>query len=317
MKRALLIGIDDYDRFPALGGCVNDVSAITPLVSRNEDGSPNFECQTLVSSPNRVSRDMVLRSIDALLAPGADVCLLYFAGHGAQEIDDVTLVTTDGTSETPGVRLSDLLGKMVTSQLREVNIVLDCCFSGGAGGVPQLGSSAAVLRPGLSILTASRVDQASEETPDNRGLFSVHLEAALEGGAADVLGKITVAGLYAYLSEAFGAWQQRPTFKANIHRPHDLRKCDPAVPIEGLRRLHNLFPTPSAEFALDPSYEDTEPPRHEKHEIVFKLLQKFRAAKLIEPVGTDHLYFAAMEHKTCRLTPLGKHYRHMAEQGWL
>lgn len=317
MKRALLVGIDDYDHFRPLGGCVNDVSAITPLMSRNEDRSPNFECQTLASNRSRVTRDVVLRSITALLAPGADVGLLYFAGHGAQVSNDVTLVTTDGTSETPGVKLSDLLGQAASSQLREVNVILDCCFSGGAGGIPQLGSSAAVLRPGLSILTASRGDQVSAETPDDRGLFSVHLEAALEGGAADVLGNITVAGLYAYLSEAFGAWQQRPTFKANIHRAHDLRKCNPAVPIEGLRQLPIFFPTPSDEFALDPSYEDTEEPRHEEHEAMFKRLQKFRAAKLVEPVGTDHLYYAAMEHKSCRLTPLGKHYRHMAEQGWL
>lgn len=317
MKRALLIGIDNYANFSPLSGCVNDVSTITPLMSRNEDQSPNFECQILVSNGSRVTRDVLLQGISALLAPGADVGLLYFAGHGAQEKDDVTLVTTDGTSETPGVKLSDLLGKVADSQLREMNVILDCCFSGGAGSIPQLGSSAAVLRSGLSILTASRGDQVSAETLDNRGLFSVHLEAALEGGAADVLGKVTVAGIYAYLSEAFGAWQQRPAFKANIYRAHDLRKCDPAVPIEGLRQLHILFPAPYDEFALDPSYEDTEEPRHEDHETVFKLLQKFRAAKLVEPVGTDHLYFAAMEHKSCRLTPLGRHYRHMAEQGWL
>src|SRR5947209_14326513 len=38
---------------------------------------------------------------------------------------------------------------------------------------------------------------------------------ALDGGAADVLGKVTVASVYAYLSETFGPWDQRPTFKAD------------------------------------------------------------------------------------------------------
>ena len=39
MKRALLIGIDEYDRFGGLDGCVNDVNMLEPLLSRNDDDS--------------------------------------------------------------------------------------------------------------------------------------------------------------------------------------------------------------------------------------------------------------------------------------
>ena len=42
------------------------------------------------------------------------------------------------------------------------------------------------------------------------------------------------------------------------------------------------------------------------------LLQRCRAAKLVEPVGEDHMYYAAMNSRSCALTPLGRHYWRMA-----
>ncbi len=317
MKRALLVGIDDYDHFSPLGGCVNDVVALTPLLARHEDATPNFDSQTRTSNTGSVTHDMLLRAVDALLAPGADVALFYFAGHGAQEMSDVTLVTTDGTRQSPGIKLSDFLARVQASSIGEVVVILDCCFSGGAGGVPQLGTSTAAVRPGLSMLTASRGDQTSAETAAGRGLFSIYLGGALDSGAADVLGKVTLAGLYAYLTESFGAWEQRPTLKANVDRLHELRRCSPAVPLEELRRLPQLFASAEADLPLDPSYEPTVEPYDAQHQADFAVLQHCRAAKLVNPVDAEHLYFAAMNSTACRLTPLGRHYRHMAAQDWL
>ncbi len=319
MKRALLVGIDDYDDYDPLGGCVNDVLALAPLLARHEDGSPNFDCHARTGATGRITRDELVQAVESLLAPGADVALLYFAGHGAETrgSNDVTLITTDGTPTTPGLKLSEVLAGVASSPVREVVIVLDCCFSGGAGGVPQLGGQLTSLRAGLSVLTASRGDQTSAETAAGRGVFSTYLEGGLDGGAADVLGKVTLAGLYAYLTESFGAWEQRPTLKANVDRLHELRHCTPSVPLEDLRRLPAVFPDPAAELPLDPSYEPTAEPRHAQHEREFALLQRCRAAKLVEPVSHEHLYFAAMNSAACRLTPLGRHYRRLAEQGRL
>lgn len=314
MKRALLVGVDRYSNFNDLGGCVNDVTALEPLLSRNDDDTPNFECVTRTTGGN-VHRDALLGDLDALLAGGADVALLYFAGHGSGSGNDVVLVTEDGTNLTPGVAFSEVLAKVSDSNVGEVIVILDCCFAGAAGGIPQLGISATALREGVSILAASRGDQTSAETLTGRGLFSTFLEGALAGGAADVLGRVTVAGLYAYLDESFGAWDQRPAFKANVDRLHELRRCEPAVPLEQLRRISEFFPDPDLEFPLDPSYEPDADPEDPEHEGVFDILQKYRAAKLLEPVGAAHMYFAAMQSTGCRLTPLGKHYQHMASEG--
>jgi len=46
---------------------------------------------------------------------------------------------------------------------------------------------------------------------------------------------------------------------------------------------------------------------------VFKDLQKCNRQGLVVPVDADDMYSAAMNSKSCRLTPLGKHYRRLAE----
>ena len=126
MKRALLIGNDAYDNFDDLHGCANDVQALHPLLARNENNSPNFECVPLFNL-----RDDLISAVDALLAPGADSALLFFAGHGGQTADDVVLCTADGTENTPGLAFSEVLSKIAQSPVAETVVLLDCCFAGG------------------------------------------------------------------------------------------------------------------------------------------------------------------------------------------
>lgn len=317
MKRALLVGIDSYKNFNPLSGCVNDVLALEPLLARHGDGTPNFECRSYVSGRDALDRKTLLAGIDVLLGPGADVALLYFAGHGMAAASDVALMTQDAESTDDGVPLATVLTKVRTSSIREIVIVLDCCFSGGAGGIPQLGGNVAALREGLALFSASRADQTAAETEGARGLFSTYFCGALEGGAADVLGKVTLAGIYAYLAESFGSWDQRPTFKANLERMSELRIGQPAVAHKELRQLPNLFPDPDFNFPLAPAYEPSAPEHDPELGRVMAILQRCRSARLIEPVGAEHLYYAAMGSKACRLTPLGKHYWRMASQGRL
>jgi Caspase domain len=317
VKRALLIGIDRYDRFGDLAGCVNDVEAIAPLLARNEDGGPNFQCQTRRSDDVRVTRDGLLADLDALLGSPADLAVFYFAGHGAELSADVALVTQDGTPVTPGVTMSEVMAKVAGSPVGEIVVVLDCCFSGGAGGIPQLGAPVAALRDGVSILTASRSDEGAAETPAGRGAFSSYLEGALDGGAADTLGKVTIAGLYSYLDEAFGAWDQRPLFKGNVSRLVPLRVAEAPIEVEILRRLTEWFPTLDSQHQLDPSYEPTEQPENEENEETFFGLQKLRAARLVEPIGEDHMYYAALHSTACRLTRLGRLYWKLADDNRL
>lgn len=317
MKRALLVGIDYYENFQQLYGCANDAAAIHPLLQRNEDGGPNLDCRLASAhdAATHVSRDRLKEMIRELLSGGAEFALLYFAGHGAPTDGGVALVTSDGTDGTPGVTFSEILAAINKSSVAEVTVILDCCFSGGATTIEALNNGLANLRDGLSVLTASRDDQVSMETAEGRGQFSTYLEGALKAGAADVLGHVNVAGLYSYLSESFGAWEQRPTFKANIDRLHDIRTCEPLVPLETLRRLTEWFPTPGYDYPLDPTYEPTANKERHPNEAIFSGLQRFRACRLVDPIGEEHMYYAAINSTGCRLTPLGQHYWSLVKAG--
>jgi hypothetical protein len=199
------------------------------------------------------------------------------------------------------------------SPVREVVILLDCCHSGAFGQVGSLGeeSNQILLRRGVSVLTASRESEAAFETGVG-GVFTSLLCGALEGGAADVLGNVTIAGAYAYVDEALGAFDQRPLFKANVSQLFPLRRCQPAVSRASLRKLPEIFASDGAEPTLGPEYEPTAPEHVAAKVDVMKELQKMRAARLVEPIGCEHLYYAAMERKRVRLTPLGQHYWRLA-----
>jgi hypothetical protein len=104
-------------------------------------------------------------------------------------------------------------------------------------------------------------------------------------------------------------------FKTNVDRLEEIRVCKPAVPLPELRRINEFFPSAKDGFPLDPSYEDTIEGHDPKKAVVLKTLQKYRAAKLVDPIGEEHMYYAAVNSTGCQLTPLGRHYWHMACEG--
>jgi hypothetical protein len=317
MKRALLVGIDRYDTLRKLGGCVNDVRALEPLISRHDDDELNYECVMRVSDEERVDRKVLLDSVDALLSPGADAALLYFAGHGVGVDDDLVLATAETKDENDGVSFAQILGKIHKSKIREIIVVLDCCYSGAAGGMPGLGGDKAILREGLALFSASRPEQTAAESDSGRGVFSNLLCGALEGGAADVLGNVSLLATYAYLSESFGSWDQRPTFKVNVDRSSVLRRSRPAMARKDLRQLAVIFPEAHRELPLRPAYDENAPDHDPKLAPHMSVLRIARSARLVEPVGAEQLYYAVMYGKACRLTPLGKHYWRMVKEGRL
>ncbi len=315
-RRALVVGIDDYPT-ARLAGCVNDAEAMGARLERHGDGSPNFDVKLVTSEDETITRASLRSSIETLLSlDDAEIALLYFSGHGTENDFDAYLVTPDATTYDEGIALSEVLGRANASRAQEVVVILDSCMSGAFGDVPQIQSSHSLLREGVAVLTSSRSGQVSVET-GGRGLFTELVCGALDGGAADVLGQVTVASIYAYVEEALGPWEQRPLFKAHVSKLVPLRVVEPAVGVETLRLLPELFPDPDATFPLDPSFESTEGSSHPDNEAIFGQLQACRAAKLVEPIGERHMYFAAMNSTGCRLTLLGRRYWRMASEGRL
>ena len=83
------------------------------------------------------------------------------------------------------------------------------------------------------------------------------------------------------------------------------------------RKLVSYFQRPQDEHALDPSYEDTVEGYDPDKVRVFKDLQRMEGVGLIVPVGEQHMYYAAMNSKSCRLTALGAQYWRLAYENKL
>ena len=313
MRRALLVGIDNYDQ-SALTGCVNDATSMRDLLARNEDGGPNFDCKLLKAPGDYISKSTLREHIEVLFGNEADVALFYFAGHGTYDNLGGYLATLDSAKYDDGIAMRDLLSLANKAKIQEVVIILDCCHSGHLGAIPEIANDKAILREGVSVLTASRALQEAVEAGAS-GVFTSLVRDALSGGAADVCGNVTVAAIYAYVDQALGAWDQRPLFKSHVSKLIPLRKCEPAIELSILRKLPTYFSYPNYEFKLDPSYEPDEEPKNEEHEKIFSHLQMYRTARLVEPVGEQHMYYAAINSKSCKLTPIGQFYWRLADRG--
>ncbi len=314
MRRALCVGIDEYQGAP-LQGCVNDAIRVADILQKNHDESPNFDVRTLLSPIGSglsvVTRTTLRQALERLFRDKADVVLLHFSGHGTVNNLDGYLVTQDAKTYDEGVAMGDVLKLANDSPATEVVILLDCCFSGNLGNPPAVDNRRALLREGISILTASRGDQPSVETGGG-GLFTSLVVDALEGGAADMLGNVTAPGVYAHVEAALGAWDQRPLFKSHISQVTPLRCCTPPVDRSLLRKLPTLFPLPAEDRPLDPSYEPTSPNPDLANVTAFTDLQMLSRVHLVTAVGTLHMYDAAMQSKACRLTPSGRYYWRLA-----
>ena len=315
MRRALIVGIDDYPQAP-LGGCVNDATAITRLLSTHGTDSPNFDTRLLSSPNDRVTRSVLREAIERLFATDCDIALFYFSGHGYIRSGDGYIVTGDAAQYDEGVPMTEILRLANQSPARNRIIVLDCCYSGHMG-TPDIGDvGVAQIAEGVTVLAASRdAEEATER--EGGGVFTNLVIAALEGGAADLRGHITSGSVYAYVDQALGAWDQRPVFKTNVTQFSSLRDIHPQVPLEILRQLIIYFAAADAEYMLDPTYEHSEADHDPEHAAVFKNLQRMEGVGLVVPVGEEHMYYAAMNSKPCRLTALGAHYWRLAKEGKL
>ncbi|MZK05157.1 caspase family protein, partial [Enterobacter hormaechei] len=219
-----------------------------------------------------------------------------------------------------GLSLNEVLVLANNSPATNKIIILDSCHSGIAGNPPIVKDSA-FLSEGTTILTASTAEQyASEE--DGSGVFTTLLVDALSGSAANILGDITPGSVYAHIDQSLGAWEQRPIFKSNVRSFVSLRKISPLIPLDDLRKISILFPTPGYQYQLDPTFEpemkgrdEGMPEPIEENTKIFAILQKYNRLGLLVPIDAPHMWNAAMENKSCKLTALGEHYRKLASKG--
>lgn len=314
MRKALCIGIDCYEHVHDLHGCVNDANSVKAALERNGDGTLNFAVKLMcaTSEASYINRNDLRDAIENLFKTDSEIAVLYYSGHGSFDALGGYLCTSEIQRPDEGVSLNEVMGFVAQSKARNNIIILDSCFSGAISNPVEM-QNYSVLHNGTTILAACGPSEYASED-NGHGIFTSLLVEALYGGAMNLLGEVSPGSIYSYIDRSLGAWdEQRPLFKANISSFVSLRKNAPPIPIAELRQITEIFTSQYDEYPLDPTYE---PDKHEtdikdinkEHEVIFATLQRFVKLNLVIPVDEEHMYYAAIHYKSCKLTARGQHY---------
>ena len=143
-RRALVIGIDEYQHVSRLNGPVNDAEDIAAFIIRHS-GFKDGDVRTLRDS--EATRKNILKAFDEWLVQGTktgDEVFVYFSGHGFQQPDtngdeqdrlDETLVPVDAFVTDDGrvegmITDDEIRGMVDRLPGRSVQVVVDACHSG-------------------------------------------------------------------------------------------------------------------------------------------------------------------------------------------
>jgi len=223
---AVVIGINTYANVADLSYAVNDAQAFYRiLVEKNRIPAENVTL-LLNEGASLTKLRSILGTQLKKKAGKEDMVIIYFAGHGATEVDTLSpdgdglekyLLPADAdpddlyASALPMRELSHIFNRLRSDRLV---FIADACYSGASGG--RTISISGGLRASISdkfldrissgkgriILSASGANEVSAEKPSMKhGVFTHFLIKGLEG-AADVNqdGLITVDEIYTYVS---------------------------------------------------------------------------------------------------------------------
>ncbi len=323
MRGALIIGIDHYEGLTTnLKSAIKDAQALKAQLSANEDQTPNFRCKLLTSAsikPKKsddptysyrqkglITANRVLKEFKSVLRVSEEMALFYFAGHGSEESMGGYLMTQDATKHFPGLPVSSLIQLAnEADHVREIIIILDCCHSAYVGDIGGLHNKIAILRQGISIITATHHGEYALEK-SGHGLFTEALLEGLSGGAADLFGDIDLPSLYAYIAKAIGPWAQRPVYKTYTTKPRAIRRVNPKIDLSDLKQIFELFKTEAEIYPLSPVYLKEEQNHQQEKVRIFELLQAMRDVELIKPHNAESLFHAALQSTGCQLTNSGR-----------
>lgn len=137
--------IDNMARFPPLGGCVNDVEAI----SQQLKSDPTLDCKFELLTDTNATKAAIVAQIDSHLGQAGpnDAVLFYFSGHGTVEDADTEVWTAEQDKRLEGIvcyytenksgkflladkELRYLFAKLSEKTKAHIVTIFDCCHSG-------------------------------------------------------------------------------------------------------------------------------------------------------------------------------------------
>ena len=223
---AIVIGIDDYAKWPKLQYAVRDSQAIRQTLIEKF----NFAPERVLSLKNgEATRAGILAAFHDKLAHGGvqknDRIFVFFAGHGAtrklssgRDLGYIIPADSDPNQfATDAIPMTEMQNIAESLTAKHVFFVMDSCYSGL--GLTRGGSNAFLRenakRIGRQMLTAGGADQmVADGGPNGHSVFTWTLLQGL-AGKADLNGDglITATELAAYIAPAVSSVSsQTPAF---------------------------------------------------------------------------------------------------------
>src|SRR5471032_1857062 len=223
---AVVIGIDDYARWPKLQYAVRDAQSVRETLIDKF----GFAAERVVTLKNaEATRNNILAAFHDKLAHGGvqrnDLIFVFFAGHSAtrklssgRDLGYIVPVDSDPAQfATDAIPMTEIQNIAESLTAKHAFFVMDACYSGL--GLTRGGSSAYLrdnaTRIGRQMLTAGGGDQlVADGGPNGHSIFTWTLLQGL-AGKADLNGDglITATELAAYVAPAVASVSsQTPAF---------------------------------------------------------------------------------------------------------
>jgi hypothetical protein len=310
-RSALVVGIDAYVPHSPLESCVADAEAVGDILERHEDGRPNFDVIRMLGSEARnptVTRQALRQELANALDQALDHdFVFYFSGHGeVHKQFGAAIVTQEGEE----VAMDEILTLLNNAKFLQATVVVDTCFAGSLGQLAGL-AGRTFLKKNVAIIGASRDDQAAMAS-SALSPFTEVLVDGLRGGAADLRGHVTAAGLYDYTAQSFSATQQSPVFRASIDLGEPLREVALPVRANVMRLIPTIFSSDDDNYRLKKT--DAETGRRSARRDRFKALRELQAGGLVACGEGEDLAGAAESAGEVRLTPRGRQASRLVRQ---
>ncbi len=229
---AVVIGVGHYNNaaIPQLHYTVADAELVQQVLV----GQGGFKKDNVLLITDKTERKPTLRdlkwALGTFLARSAkkdDLIVIFFAGHGAPEVDPrgaesdglaKYLVPSDADPNdlySTALPMDEFQTIFDRIEAERVVVFVDACYSGAAGGrtfaskrtraarVDEVFLDRLTRSKGRAILTASRGSEVSLEVPElGHGLFTHYLVQGLRGAAdLDRDGIVSLQELYQYLEQ--------------------------------------------------------------------------------------------------------------------
>ncbi|MEB0229452.1 polysaccharide deacetylase family protein [Undibacterium sp. 10I3] len=224
---AVVIGINDYAKWPKLQYAVQDANSIRDMLI----GRLGFSSDKVITLTNAdATRNNILSVFHDKLGHGQlkkdDRVFVFFAGHGAtrklssgRNLGYIIPVDSDPEQiSVDAIPMTDLQNIAESLNAKHILFVMDACYSGL--GLTRGGGTSSFLREnakrlGRQMLTAGGADQlVADGGPNGHSVFTWTLLQALSGKAdLNGDGMITATELAAYIAPAVSSVsQQTPAF---------------------------------------------------------------------------------------------------------